>query len=352
MEYTPPIGLPKTLYVMLEQLLNHNSLNGWSIYQNKYKNLCLCIRFDNDSAIQSGSVSDLACSYRKQSSKQQQRNLQRVQAYNSKKRKIDSESNSPENIRMDLFKSPNTCIDTPVSLRRSTTHVEETTPVLRRSTTPSDHMTPVSVTSPLPDSVTPDRKIISTPHTLLEYASESYTGPIHNESITMLPDDIYLDYASVAIESVTESGVHEHHIVVTECASSHATSSYIHPSHSLQTCSIGTLAAGNQDDISPSSLAENLPPPSLPTNSSEKYDNFLCPNCDNVMTINHQCDNLNDSMLLTESHPNFSSNYTPSLTIPQNEPLPQPEPDPPDFLKQLSEDPNLEDKFNAICKTQ
>ena len=99
-----------------------------------------------------------------------------------------------------------------------------TTPDLRRSTTPSDHMTPVPITVPPHDSVPPDCNTVPTPHPLLEYASESYIEPIHFEPIIILPDDEYLDHESVATVSVTESAVHEHHIRVSECPSSHAPS--------------------------------------------------------------------------------------------------------------------------------
>ena len=281
MENIPPIGLPKTLEVMLEQLLKHNPLKGWSMYQNKYKNLCLCIRFDSDSAIQSGSMSDLACSYRRQNSKQQQRNIQRVQAFNSKKRKLDTESNSPENIRIELFKSPTACIDTPVSLERVSPEVlrRSTTPDLRRSTTP--------VSAPSPDSVTPDHGTILTPHPILEYAYESHIDQIHSESITMLPDDKYMDYESVATVAVTESVERSH------ATTNPAFQAYEAPPPIPTPATSNCIISENCDSVE-TSLSSSL---------------IRCPCCDRPMEVGHMCDEHNNSSSSIECDSVVSGEY-------------------------------------------
>ena len=85
--------LPKTLGVMLNQLLNNNSLKGWSIYENKHRQICCNIRFtcgigSTDSVGARPAVPVGACSYRRISEKQHTRSITRAIDHNSKKRKL------------------------------------------------------------------------------------------------------------------------------------------------------------------------------------------------------------------------------------------------------------------------
>ena len=80
------------------------------------------------------------------------------------------------------------------------------------------------------------------------------------------------------------------------------------------------------------------------------------------MTPTHQRENPNDSMLPNDSvvsattciasYPNPPANCNPPLNYSQNEPPTQSEPGPPDALQRVCEDPNLEEKLHAVCKTQ
>ena len=133
-------GLPRILQTVLEQLTANNNILGWNIFENKFETLCLNIRFDLGINDQYSNTE--ACSYRRVSPKQRQRNIVRLNKHNQispqecpkthlhniqctshkdayKKRKIDSLS--PECMRADSnFYSPVTSIDTPISINCET----------------------------------------------------------------------------------------------------------------------------------------------------------------------------------------------------------------------------------------
>ena len=78
-------GVPNVLKIMLEQLASKNTIHGWNIFEDRNGHVCLNIRFIVES---SGHVSNsaaksdlLGTQYRRVSSKQQSRNLKRVQEY-------------------------------------------------------------------------------------------------------------------------------------------------------------------------------------------------------------------------------------------------------------------------------
>ena len=122
MDRTDTCGLPKTLGIMLDQLLKNNSLKGWSIYENRYKQICCTIRFDCDEDGDSASipVGDGSCSYRRISHQQHTRNIRRAIDHNNKKRKLSDTKPSPESHRDTTLSHYSTYeIDTPMGLRWS-----------------------------------------------------------------------------------------------------------------------------------------------------------------------------------------------------------------------------------------
>ena len=73
-------GLPRILQTVLEQLTANNNILGWNIFENKFETLCLNIRFDLGINDQYSNTE--ACSYRRVSPKQRQRNIVRLNKHN------------------------------------------------------------------------------------------------------------------------------------------------------------------------------------------------------------------------------------------------------------------------------
>lgn len=128
--------LPKTLGVMLNQLLNNNSLKGWSIYENKHGQICCNIRFtcgigSTDSVGASiPAVPVGACSYRRISEKQHTRSITRAIDHNSKKRKLSDNVTSPESHR-DVISTQfrDYAIDTPLRVSTRTETIDSDTDI-------------------------------------------------------------------------------------------------------------------------------------------------------------------------------------------------------------------------------
>ena len=110
-------GLPYTLNVMLTQLVSNNELQGWNIFENRHGHICMNIRFvaGEDSHVSTS----VPATYRRISEKQARRNLDRAAQHNIDKQKIKTAStpkelqnnkkrkysySSPELIRNDIDK--------------------------------------------------------------------------------------------------------------------------------------------------------------------------------------------------------------------------------------------------------
>ena len=99
-------GLPKHLELLLETLVSHNEITSWNIYQNRYNNTCVTIRF-NDSCPTNSSIK-----YRKISDNQLNRNIDRAKRFKMSHvqshigSNSENSSNTPPNKRKKYEMSP------------------------------------------------------------------------------------------------------------------------------------------------------------------------------------------------------------------------------------------------------
>ena len=294
--------LPDHLALLLETLISRNSITSWNIYQNKNKNTCVTIRF-NDSDPQISPHK-----YRRISDRQMNRNISRAQMFQSgqtldhdnslcdtdidgqanKRRKFDT---SPEANRSDIIFSAHEDlkIETPLSVIESECSISESPfdsvtllpSSLNLTTSPQKHKAvseilghveceSISVIQPV---ITHVVDTITTVETVTFDKAILYPEPIIHDKVTEVS-------VSLVPPLAPDSGVRSHH----------------QPAASGVRLHNQPAASGVRLDSVPPDNEVCLPVPAEPpdmqvlSNSNTKSDsgvNCLC--CNQTMTISHMC---------------------------------------------------------------
>ena len=356
------MNLPKTLRIMLSQLVSNNELLGWNIYCNKYDQLCCNIRFDvvecGHIVSDSLAMQDQTCCFRKVSPKQQARSRGRLDNFkdkyhvskDNKRRKLDNTSPELPRFDSDKINISSICIDSP----------EQPVNCQYEHTTPSSQIDPLSPITVSPKSdvtFSGSDSVISVKSIPLEYhppITESETVSLELESVTQIshPEPLQCDsIVTVPHEAST------HNVAV----------SHIEPTYQSSTLALLPGAECLEYDSTSKSPPNPSRGDSLPSHSKPR-----CPCCDNIMTVTHECEtpnfDLNANDLLSESLTSCEVAYTPPKPVPLNEYHPpdsstaqspsHPVADPPHppgdgKWERFCNDPDYQkEALDKICKTQ
>jgi hypothetical protein len=263
------IGLPKSLSVILNQLVINNNLNSWNVYENRKGQLCCNISFDISEVATSSSTecaskqpSDFTCSYRRVSKHQQSRNLARV-ASHRKKRKLEEilcDPNkghaSPEQNRTESHESAPICLDTPSPVHNFT-------------------MT------------TPELECIDTPQSLVENYDDSFETPVQLPLTPLQPHVEPVEYLQAVATSKPVHDIYPEPVVAVTSPPPIPTT-HIENDFGLSTDTVSESEEYHDHDSEEYHDCPNTPV-SEEVCQPESNHQIKCPCCNEKMTPSHTC---------------------------------------------------------------